>query len=155
MKYLFVLLLIPCLAFTQAPSKALPSDDVFIPRTLSAGTSMSARTGATTLDDTTQAVTIRGFSQVILAVQITANDSINLLIQYQPSYDGVTFFATFQTIDSLVASTSAVLPQAGFLLPAKVMGFQAVRFRVKGQAHGLYADSPTPKVTTRIIRKQY
>jgi len=129
------------------------TDKVAIPRTLSAGTSMSARTAATTLDDTTQAISVRGYDAVILTLQVAANDSANFLVQVQPSFDGVTFDATFDTIDSLVNTTSAVLPQQAFELPTKYLGFQAVRFRVKGQAHGLYADSPAPTVTTRIIRK--
>ena len=148
MKKLLVLFLVfSSLAFSQS------KDKVEIPRLLSAGTSMSARTAATTLDDTTQAISVRGYDKVILTIQVAANDTANLLVQVQPSFDGVTFDATFDTIDSLVNTTSAVLPQQGFELPDKYLGFQAVRFRVKGQAWGLYAGSPVATVTTRIIRK--
>src|SRR3990167_3233192 len=149
MKKLLVLFLVMFSSYAISQT----TDNVSIPRTLSAGTSMSARTGATTLDDTTQAINVRGYEKVILTLQGAANDSANYLVQVQPSYDCVTFDATFDTIDSLVNTTSAVLPQQGFELPTKYLGFQAVRFRVKGQAHGLYADSPAPTVTTRIIRK--
>ena len=148
MKKLLVLFLVfSSLALSQS------KDKVEIPRLLSAGTSMSARTAATTLDDTTQAISVRGYDKVILTIQVAANDTANLLVQVQPSFDGVTFDATFDTIDSLVNTTSAVLPQQGFELPDKYLGFQAVRFRVKGQAWGLYAGSPVATVTTRIIRK--
>ena len=148
MKKLLVLFLVfSSFAFSQS------TDKVEIPRTLFAGTLMSARTAATTYDDTTQAVSVRGYDKVILTLQVAANDTANLLVQVQPSFNGVTFDAAFDTIDSLVNTTSAVLPQQGFELPDKYLGFQAVRFRVTGQAWGLYAGSPVATVTTRIIRK--
>ena len=150
MRYIGIVLLV---VMASVSVFAQATDKVEIPRTLSAGTLMSARTAATTYDDTTQAVSVRGYDKVILTLQVAANDTANLLVQVQPSFDGVTFDATFDTIDSLVNTTSAVLPQQGFELPDKYLGFQAVRFRVKGQAWGLYAGSPVATVTTRIIRK--
>ena len=87
------------LAFTSL-ALSQSTDKVEIPRRLSAGTSMSARTAATTLDDTTQAISVRGYDAVILTLQVLANDSANFLVQVQPSFDGVTFDATFDTIYS-------------------------------------------------------
>lgn len=153
MKYLLILLLIPVLAFSQQPSKALPSDDVFIPRTLSAGTSMSARTDAAGLLDTTQAIQLRGYSQATVIVQTLTNDSVGLRVDYQPSFDGVTFAATFVLIDSL-SSTGTVGYQKAFAIPAGVMGFQAIRIRIKG-TDAAHSANPSATVTTRIVRKQY
>lgn len=153
MKYLLILLLIPCLAFGQAPAKALASDDVFIPRLLSAGTSMSARTEAAALLDTTQGLQVAGFSQVIITLQTLLNDSVGIRVSYQPSFDGVTYAATFVVIDSL-STTGTVGYQKGFVLPQAAMGFHSVRIRVDGTNAG-HSVNPSATVTTRIRRKQY
>ena len=153
MKYLLILLLIPCLAFAQAPSKALASDDVFIPRTLSAGTLMSALSEVAGDIDTTQSIQVRGFSQVIITLQVAANDSTANRVSYQPSFDGVTYAATFVVLDSLT-STGTVGMQKGFVLPQAAMGFHSVRIRIDA-TNAAHSINPAPTVTTRIARKRY
>ena len=153
MKYLLILLLIPVLAFAQQPAKALASDDVYIPRTLSAGTSMSTRTDAAALLDTTQSIQVRGFAQVIITLQTFTNDSVGIRVSYQPSFDGVTYAATFVVIDSL-STTGTVGYQKGFVLPQAAMGFHSVRVRVDGTS-AAHSVNPAATVTTRIARKQY
>lgn len=155
MRTLFIavlLVVVSGLALAQSNANA-KVDDVFIPRTLSAGTSMSARTVAASLDDTTQAVRVAGFSAVVLTLQTATNDSVGLKVSYQPSFDGVTFAATFVLIDSLT-STGTVGYQKGFPLPAAALGFNAVRFRVEGTNAG-QSGQPSATVTTRIRRKPY
>lgn len=128
--------------------------DTYIPRTLSAGTLMSARTGSTSLDDTTQYFSTRGFSKVYVGIETAANDSVRALVSFQPSKDGVNFSA-FVLFDSLNSSgTVGVIKY--FALPDNAMGAEGVRVRIYSNADlNKWSSAPSTTVTTKIIRKHY
>ena len=149
----FLLVFVTVTAFGQSNAN-LKQPDVYTPRTLSAGTVMSARTLATTYDDTTQAFQTRGFVSVFVGVETAANDSGRVLLAYQPSKDGVTFDALV-LVDSLV-TTGTVGKVMYFQLPANAMGAHSVRVRVYGDATvATYSSNPSTTMTTKIIRKHY
>lgn len=151
MKYIAFFLLLPFVVFAQNTPQV--SDDVFTAQTLSAGTVMSARTAATTLNDTTRPVGLRGWASAYCNILISANDTVNIHVLIQGSKDGVTWDATLTTIDSLVNTTSGRYAYKSFKVPDAFMGLQAVRFQVRGQTWGLYASSPVATVKTEIVRK--
>lgn len=156
MKTFFVILLsmlFVLTAFGQSGANARQSDD-YVPRTLSAGTSMSARTLSTTYSDTTQGFRTRGFSSVFVGIELAANDSGRVLISYAPSKDGVNF-GPYVLFDSLV-TTGTVGVYKYFQLPANAMGAHSVRVRVYGDADvAKYSANPSTTATTKIIRKHY
>ncbi len=148
---LFLSVLVASTAFGQ-PSPG-SSDHKFIPRTLSAGTSMSGRTAAAALDDTTQAISLDGWNRVFLHVYTATNDSSNTWVAYQTSQDNQTWGA-FAVIDSL-KSTGTTGVNKSFELPAAAMGAEFVRFRVYGSTGGVpYSANPSTTVTSVIRRKR-
>jgi hypothetical protein len=123
----------------------------FVPKTLFAGTEMSERTASTSMDDTTQAFSVRGYNSAFIGIETSTNDSVKAYISYQVSKDGSSWSA-LAVLDSFV--TSGVVGASTYLqLPAKAMGAYAVRVRVFGNAlTGIVSINPSPKATTRIIR---
>ena len=147
-----VLAVILCASVGYAQSANSPNPDVvFIPRTLSAGTLMSARTDAAALDDTTQAIRVGGFSAVYIHIVTATNDSASVVLSYAPSRDGSTFGA-YTTFDSL-STTGTVGANKAFALPAGGLGAEFVRIRVKGSVSAVHSVNPATTVTT-IIRKK-
>lgn len=130
------------------------TDLVYIPRTLSAGTSMSARSVSSTYDDTTQAVLVKGYSQVGVVLVTATNDSCTISVSYQGSMDGSTF-GQFQTLIDSLSSTGTVGVNKGFALPDAGMNFTFVRFRVySNTASGRFSSAPAVTATTYIVKKQ-
>jgi len=128
-------------------------DRVYVPVTLSGGTTMSARTVSTTLDDTTQAIDLDGFHRVFLDIVTATNDSATILLAYSRSSDGATWGA-YTLFDSLAIS-GTVGGQKSFELPAAVMGTHRVRLRLYGSASSpLMSGSPSATFKA-IIRKKY
>lgn len=149
---LSVLFLCASVSFAQK-SVSVPKPDTFIPLTLYAGTAMSARTAATTYDDTTRGFITRNYSSVYVGIETATNDSARILIAYQPSTDGVTYDAAV-LFDSL-STTGTVGKIKYFALPASALGAYSCRVRVYGNAEVAgYSANPSTTVTTRIIRKQ-
>lgn len=149
-----VLALALCVSFAQAQSTGSPfPDQKFIPRTLSAGTSMSARTDAAALDDTTQSIRVGGFTAVYIHIVTAANDSASVVLSYACSNDGATFGA-YTTFDSL-STTGTVGANKAFALPAGGLGAEFVRIRVKGSVSAVHSTSPATTVTTVIRKKLY
>lgn len=147
-------ILLFALSFLFSLSLYSQSRDAFksyIPSTLSAGTAMSARTDAAGLDDTTQSVDLRGFSEAGILAVSAANDSVAFKVSYQGSHDGVTWDPVFVLIDSLT-STGSVGVTKGFPLPAKGLLYPFVRFRVYGSA-AAHSANPSATITSRVIRK--
>lgn len=148
---LFVIASVSVFAQSNANSRQA---DVYIPRTLSAGTSMSARTLSTTYDDTTQGFQTRGFRSIYVGIETAANDSGRVLLAYFPSKDGVTFDAAV-LFDSL-STTGTVGKVKYFELPAGAMGAHSIRLRVYGDdTVARYSANPSTTATTKIIRKHY
>jgi hypothetical protein len=125
--------------------------DNFVPKTLFAGTEMSARSATTSMDDTTRAFTCRGYQAVYVGLESAANDTVKAYLSYQISKDGSTYNA-FTLFDSL--STSGTVGVANYIqLPAKCMGAYDVRVRVFGNAlNGIVSLNPAPTVTTYVVR---
>lgn len=123
----------------------------YIPVTLAAGTSMSARTDAVALDDTTRSVDLRGFSAAGILVVTAGNDSVACKVAYQGSDDGNTWDGVFVLIDSLT-STGTVGVTKGFPLPAKGMMYPFVRFRVYG-SDAAHSANPAATIKSYVIRK--
>lgn len=129
-------------------------NEPYIPKTLSAGTSMTGRTAASGYDDTTQAFEVRRFAQVYVGIETLANDSSRTLFSYSPSLDGVTFDA-YVLFDSL-STTTPVGKGYYFALPANAMAAHSVRVRAFGNTDLLrYSSSPVTTLTIKIIRKQH
>ena len=130
-----------------------PDIDVFVPSTLTAGTSMTARVAATTLDDTTRAFTSRGYAGIAIGLETSVNDSASLYVAYQFSKDG-SVWSAFAVVDSFIASglvgASKYVP-----LPTQALYAQQVRARVYGSSWGDYSPGTTTKVTTKVIRVPY
>ena len=140
--------------FVVATGYAQSQPDVkYIPKTLSAGTLMSARTVAasTTLDDTTQSIRVGGFGKVYVHLVTSTNDSAVVLLAYSVSNDGATWGA-YTLFDSL-STSGTVGANKAFELPAGAMGGEQVRIRTYGSVSGLLSANPAPKVTT-VIRKK-
>ena len=132
-----------------------PFKDVYTPKTLFAGTSMSARALSTSFDDTTQTVIVRGYAAVYLGVETSANDSARVLTGYRVSKDGVNYVGGFTAIDSLT-TTGTVGMVKYFALPAAALGAYSVQFRAYGNADiARYSDSPSTLAAFKIIRVPY
>lgn len=157
MKYFmsFVLVLVVAVsAFGQSQPQV--RDFSYIPVTDFAGVSMSGRTAAVGLLDTTQAVGVFGWSKINFVVTSAGNDSLNILIQYFGSYDGASWNPVATTIDSLVNTTSGRLKNMkSVLLPQAAMGYRYVKFIVSGQAWGAYSATPVTTVTSYVVKKHY
>jgi hypothetical protein len=143
-----LVLLLECVSFAQQiPQK---TDYTFIPRTLFAGTSMSARTYSVTYDDTTQSFSLNGWSSGYLLFNIATNDSVNLNFSYAGSYDGVNF-GEYVVSDS-VKMTGTASNVRTLQIPQKAFGFLSIRARV--YATGIaYSQNPSAVLTTRIRLK--
>ena len=153
MKYMALFLAI-VLMTTVGLSQTTPkvTSDVFIPRTLSAGTLMSGRTEASTYDDTTQGFQVRNWSTVYIGVETATNDSARILLSYAPSKDGVNF-SSYVLFDSL-STTGTVGKIKYFVLPADAVGAHSIRLRVYSDTDLLrYSSNPSTTVTTKIVRK--
>ena len=138
----------------QRLGKVTLQPDVRAPSTLFAGTVMSVRSLTSSYDDTTRFFNTRGFAAVYVGVEFTANDSGRVIVSYQPSPNG-TSFGPFVTLDSL-STTGTVGVYKYFALPANALGAYGVRVRVYANTDLLrYSDSPTTKVTTKVIRVAY
>ena len=127
-------------------------DFVFIPKTLYAGTLMSARDFSASYDDTTQAISTNGWNRIFLVLNTATNDSISVICSYQGSVDGATF-GPFTTLDSL-SSTGTVGVNTAFELPAKAMGFEFVRVRLVYSTIGRASANPATDLTTYIRKKR-
>ena len=90
-----------------------------------AGTNMgSYKYGAATKTDTSKTVTVKGWKNVSLVVR--AKDSCSITVYYQPSYDGITFYANV-IIDSMSSDANGGEIKA-YPLPAAAFAFPYVRF---------------------------
>jgi len=128
--------------------------DVSYGRTLTAGTTMSARTAATTLDDTTRGFNTRGYAKVYIGLELAANDSANpLFVAYQVSKNGSTWSAL--TVLDSANFVGTVGDSKYFELPANAMGAYQARVRVYGRVGGGYSAGPVTTVATKIIRIPY
>jgi hypothetical protein len=147
-KILLITLLFSISLFGQSLYK---NTDNFVPKTLFAGTEMSARTASTSMDDTTQAFSCRGYQAVYVGLESATNDTVHAYLSYQISKDGSTFGA-FTLLDSL--STSGTVGVANYIaLPAKCLGAYSVRLRVYGNAlTGIVSLNPAPTLKTYIVR---
>lgn len=144
----FLLLAVSVSAFAQ---RVQPFSDTYKPSTSYAGTLMSLRSVTSSYDDTTGAILTRGCQAVYIGLETSANDSARVLVAYAPSADGVTF-ASFVALDSLT-TTGSVGAIKYFALPANALGAYAVKVRLYGNSDILrYSDSPTTKLTTKVIR---
>lgn len=149
-----IMLILFVLVASVAVGQQVPvrSDGEFIPRTLSAGTSMSARTAAAALDDTTQAFSLDGWNRAFVHIVTATNDSSNTWVAYQTSLDNITW-GDFTVIDSL-KSTGTVGANKAFEIPAGAMGAEYCRIRVYGSTGGVpYSANPSTTVKTIIRRK--
>jgi hypothetical protein len=143
---LAVLLLVTTGLFAQG------ADVRFVPKTLTAGTSMSARSVGSTFDDTTQSILVKGYSYVGISLVSATNDSVALLVSVQGSTDGYTF-GSFRLIDSL-SSTGTVGVNRGIELNSGGYAFTHVRFRVYNNTAELsYSSSPSTTVTVNVAKK--
>lgn len=148
-------LILATVLFTTAGFAQTTPDDkdfTYIPRTLSAGTSMSARSYSASYDDTTQAISTSGWSRIFVVLNTAANDSISVVCSYQGSVNGATF-GPFTTLDSL-SSTGTVGVNTAFELPAKAMGFEFVRVRLVYSPINRVSGSPATTLTTYIRKKR-
>jgi hypothetical protein len=129
-------------------------DVKYVAKTLSAGTVMSARTVATStsLDDTTQTISLTGFAKVYVHLVTAGNDSAGVLLAYSVSDDGATFGA-YTLFDSL-STTGTVGANKAYELPAGAMGGSYVRIRTYGSEIGRTSANPVTTLKT-IIRKKY
>jgi len=153
-RFMFVvaLLLVASLAFAQAPIAVY--GDTFVPKTLSAGTSMTARTLSTTFADTTQTFVTRGLAACYLSLETATNDSMRILIGYRTTKDGTNFNA-WVVFDSLV-STGTVGIFKTFTLPGVVLASYGTQIKVYGSAFDSpYSANPSATLTTKIIRVPY
>lgn len=149
MKNILAFLLLASVAFGQN-STLVHYSDTFVPKTLTAGVSMSGRTSASTYDDTTRAFNVRGYAAVYIGVETSTNDSSRTLIAYQTSANG-TSFNSFTLCDSLSSVTLGDFKY--YPLPSTALGAYAARVRVYGDSNVLrYSANPSTKVTTKIIR---
>jgi len=147
---LFLALFVSASVMAQNPSYN-PYVDVFKPSTNYAGTLMSLRSVTTAYDDTTKAIFTRGFGAVYVSLQSSANDSIRVLVSYAASEDGVVY-GSFIAVDSLI-SISGVGTVKFIPLPAAALGAYSVKVRVRGNSDVVtYSDSPTTKLTTKIVK---
>jgi hypothetical protein len=142
-------LVLVSMTYAQNPQ----GDNKFTPRTLSAGTSMSARTYGASYDDTTQTFRVGGFARVFVHVLTAANDSASVLLSYSVSNDGQTWGA-YTLFDSL-STTGTVGANKAFELPAGAMGGEYVRIRQYYSPINRVSASPATTVTTIIRRKPY
>ena len=155
-KFIAVFILAALAVTAQAQSVFNPVVDVYSPRTLFAGTLMSARTAATTLADTTRAVPVRGLAGVWIGIETAGNDSAGVYVYYRTMKDAATANgAGFTLLDSLIVTATNTMKYLA--LPSNVMGAYAVQFLVKGLASstGGYSANPVTTVTTKIIRVPY
>ena len=149
------LILAMVLAVSVGFAQSTPDDRdfTFIPRTLSAGTLMSARDFTTaSYDDTTQAISTSGWSRIFVVLHTATNDSIAAIVSYQGSVDGATF-GPLTVLDSL-SSTGTVGVNSAFELPAKAMGFEFVRVRVYASGIDRESANPATDLTTYIRKKR-
>ena len=128
-------------------------DSKYIPATLSAGTSMSARTYAEAYDDTTQTFRVGGFSRAFAHIVTAANDSISVLLSYSVSNDGATWGA--YTLSDSLSTTGTVGANKAFAIPDGAFGGEYARIRVYGSSISRVSANPSTTVTTIIRRKLY
>ena len=147
---LLAVLFVASVGFSQATPGA--RDFVFIPKTLSVGTLMSARAFSSAYDDTTQAISLDGWNRVFVTLVTAANDSISVICSYSGSMDGSTF-GQYNTLDSL-SSTGTTGVNDAFELPAAAMGFQFVRVRLVYSSIGRASANPSTTLTTYIRKKR-
>lgn len=138
-KYIFLLLLIPAVAFSQTRIEALQLND-------STATSL---TYSASLLDTSIGYNMRDYDAAW--VEFSATDSVEVYFHYLRSLDGSTYRAQV-AIDSLISAVGAgnhvTVP-----VPAKAMGEHRVKFVIAFEALG--NGVTTPKYTARLIRKKY
>jgi hypothetical protein len=155
MRYVFLFLAMVLLsvgAFAQATPGQ--SDYVFIPRTLSAGTLMSARSYTSSSDDTTQAISTDGWNRGFVHIVFSTNDSCNMIVAYQTSRDNATWGTAFTTIDS-AKSTGDTGYNLAVELPAGAMGAGFIRVRVYASTAGVpFSANPSTAVTTILRLKR-
>jgi hypothetical protein len=149
----FMLLFIILLSSSMfAQNLNYTSTDNFVPKTLYAGTEMSARTVSSTMSDTTKSFTCRGYQAVYVGLESATNDSLQVYLAYRISKDGSTYNA-FTLLDSL--SVSGTVGVANYIsLPAKCMGAYDVQLRVYGNAltGGNNSANPSATLKTYIVR---
>lgn len=130
---------------------AIKSYEIVTPKTLTAGTAMSARTASVSMDDTTQAFSARGLQAIYVGLESATNDTVKVYVSYQISKDGTTFGA-LALVDSL-SSTGIVGVSNYIALPAKVLASPYARVRVYGiTANGAVSINPSPTVSTSLVR---
>jgi len=123
----------------------------YSPRTLSAGTAMTARTMDTNLSDTTSTIDTRGFSYVGLSIT-GSSDSIGVLVAIQGSQDGQTFSA-LSVIDSVISRSTGVTGIGAVSVPDKWLAFPWIRFRVYASADAGFGANPAPTINFQVIRR--
>jgi len=127
-------------------------DIVFTPKTLTAGTVMSARTDAAALQDTTRKIALSGFAKCYIALTIAANDSASAVVKYQGSVDGVNWSPTLVTIDSL-STSGDLLHSKGIALPDGGHAFEFVRFIIDGSDSALHSANPSTTIGFQVRLK--
>lgn len=135
-------------SLSQAQDRA--NYKVTVPRTLSAGTLMSARSLAS-MNDTTQAIDITGCSFVGLTF-LASSDSLGVVVKVQGSQDN-TSYGALTTIDSVKHAVSTVTGVGAIAVPDKYLAFKWLRFNVSVSADGPFGATPAPTVRTEVIRK--
>lgn len=135
-------------SFAQAQ---VPSNyKVAVPRTLSAGTIMTARSLAS-MNDTTQAIDIRGCTFVGLNFQ-ASSDSLGVLVYFQGSRDG-TNYSALTLCDSAIHAVSGVTGVGSVALPDKYYAYPFIRANVQVATGRPFGAAPAPTVRTEVIRR--
>ncbi len=135
-----------------------PVYDDFIPRTLFAGTVMSARidTAGMTYSDTTRLFNTRGYAAVYIGIEFgLTNDSGKIVVSYRATKNGTNYDgAGWILLDSLTNSTAGTIRY--FALPANALGAYMTQVRVWQSTIANVSSASYPvTVTTRIIRNRY
>ena len=145
---LVAVLFVVSLAEAQVPARYR----VTVPRTLSAGTIMTARSLAS-MNDTTQAIDVRGCTFVGLNF-LASSDSLGVLVYYQGSTNG-SDYSPFALADSAIHAVTTVTGVGAVAIPDEALAFPFLRFRIIVTPHGGFGAAPAPTVRTEVIRRFY
>ena len=138
MKYL-ILIAALLLAGTASAQYGANSPKTIPLKTARLGAAMQSKAYTSTTLDTAQSIDPRQYGQTSILVQV--NDSASVSVYYQPSYDGITFYAPV-LIDSLSNNVNGGAIKA-FPLPSGVGAFNAVRPVVEFHVFRLGVTSAT------------
>lgn len=137
------------------PAAAQQQPEVFSPIGLTNGTSFITRSlVATTFNDTSAAIRIRGYERLNIVLKTASNDSACVQVYAAFSADGINF-TSYAFLDSLTFIAETPPSSKSIALTDAQMGYFSMKLNIYCPAAGRESINPTTKLTTQIVRYKF